>query len=282
MILGVAGNLVNNGTIRNNAASGTANHYGTTVSATDPNNVSLSYTFNAVTGGSGGTGGYAIANTNNTGYTGPEADNGDNLTGGSGQSSGNGGAGGNGAYTNTHGLLDYGAPGTGGSLGSSGGCIYVRLRGTLTGTGNFNVNGSAGTAGGAGGSSIDVSSQGTYMATPYSGSVTSYSTFASGGGGGGGGGAGGSAGKIFISYVQTNALSSDSTTKNTSGGSGGGGGAGGICGGAYGAGYASPGVSYYGYPDTNPWAAPNSGAAGAAGSTGGAGAYTATHDPGPT
>ena len=124
------------------------------------------------------------------------------YTGANGGNGANGGGGGGGGGYTT-GAQNYGGAGGGGggSAGLSGKCLYIRVKGNVSGTGTIYINGANG---GSGGTSRN------------------YNNSMSDNGGGGGGGAGGSGGCVFLKCNGTNAGTVNVTTTGGSGGSGGG------------------------------------------------------------
>jgi hypothetical protein len=228
-IIGVAGNLINNGTIQNI----NNNYYGQTLTATTPLGLGLSYTIGSPAGGSGGIAGHNYG------------------TAPTGQSAGNGGWGGQSwnYYSST--LPMYGAA-PGGARGLTGGGIYIRCKGTISGNGHFYAYGNGGAGGTVGqyGDSYD------YVTTTYnscSDPTQHHSTRSNDGSGSGGGGAGGPGGYVYIQVATGGMASWTGTTIVT----GGGGGAGGAASGAWFGGY--------------------SGAAGANGGGGAGGTYTLSY-----
>jgi hypothetical protein len=214
-----SGNLVNNGTIKyvvfdNSGASGTI------IKTSDIDGTPLSWSFTQAAGGKaddqcGGCGsGLAGLYGNGSGSTGfddvscqPASQPVNNTVGGvggigqcSGYPNNSGGSGGSvfsgSGSSGTSSYCDfsdsgYGGGGGGGARGYSGGPLYIRIAGTMSGNGTFDVSG---TAGGAGG---------------QTGGNEYYK---------GGGGAGGSGGKLQIVVAGANSFSG---TYSKSGGTGG-------------------------------------------------------------
>lgn len=211
-IIGVSGNLVNNGLIKyvcydQNGSNGTS-------STTAPDGASLSFSYTQSAGGNStaaslyGNGGGGQGGGSGAGMSSPIRTSGGDGNAGSGDSGGAPGVGGsvygsNGGNGSSGGCDPDGGDGGsgGGARGYSGGPIYVKVAGNYSGSGEWRVSGSNGGSGGS-----------------------SDSGGCLGAGVGGGGGAGGSGGIVKLRYHGTNTFSGTYTTTAGTGGAAGSGG----------------------------------------------------------